>query len=295
MDAMRGFDPSVNMMHSRATQNLSHIGFGAVRSQKEVTQKQEDTSDEVQDNVQLSLSSLDDTPDAEEMTKNAAQSGALSEEADDYTDDEEEIRERKFHEQEYEFAHVGSTHDPELVQELDSQELQRLSEMDNDALAAREILSDVPSRSLEPAKNIIANQIQDSRPTESLAALKPVEGVNAIDFEPAASLGILDIHDSQNQPIVADSGEEIDPQQRQSLAEDYINSAIEALPEDRKSMVSDLRQAVNSWASASGVDPKAAFAEKLRDLAAGWDDESLQAVAQTYVDADRELATSAAG
>ena len=79
------------------------------------------------------------------------------------------------------------------------------------------------------------------------------------------------------------------------MAENYINNAISNLPEDRRAIVSEMKDAVQNWAGANGLDPKAAFAEKLRDLAAGWDDESLQAVAQTYIDADREIATSAAG
>ena len=170
-----------------------------------------------------------------------------------------------------------------------------INEMDDDFLAAKKILSDVPARSLKPAENYVASMVQGERPADTLASLTPVEGVNQVEFTPAESMGILDIHDSKNEPIVADLEDGLDPEQKQNLAADYMNAAINSLPDDRKAIVSELKNAVENWANANGQDPKAAFAEKLRDLAAGWDDESLNAVAQTYVDADREIAASTAG
>lgn len=298
MDAMRGLDPSTSMFQTQATRNLSHIGFGTVRSQKEVTQKQDETTQhEVRDNVQLSLTGqTDETPEADEMTKNAAQSGSLSEILEDsYGDDDEEIRERKFRDDQEQYGALGEVPTHELGENIKAEDINRLKRMDDDVMAAREILSDVPARSLEPAKNYVSNMIHESRPTEALAALTPVEGVNQIEFTPAQNVGILDIHDSQNKPMIAESEEEIGAQDKQSMAENYINNAISNLPEDRRAIVSEMKDAVQNWAGANGLDPKAAFAEKLRDLAAGWDDESLQAVAQTYIDADREIATSAAG
>ncbi|MGM9998636.1 MAG: hypothetical protein ACI38Q_04495 [Candidatus Bruticola sp.] len=297
MDAMRGLDPSSSMFQTQATRNLSHIGFGSVRSQKEVTQKQDETAQhEVRDNVQLSLTGqMDETPEADEMTKNAAMSGNLSEVLEDSYDDDEEINERKFRDDEEQYGTLGELSARNLGNDIKAEDIQRLNRMDDDAMAAREILSDVPARSLEPAKNYVSNMIHGNRPTETLAALTPVEGVNQIEFTPAQNVGILDIHDSQNKPITDESGEEISAQAKQSAAEEFMNNAISGLPEDRQAMVSQMKDAVENWAGANGLDPKAAFAEKLRDLAAGWDDESLQAVAQIYIDADREMATSAAG
>jgi hypothetical protein len=181
------------------------------------------------------------------------------------------------------------------MQDLEPSQVQRLNEMDDDFLAAKKILSDVPARSLKPAENYVASMVQGERPADTLASLTPVEGVNQVEFTPAESMGILDIHDSKNEPIVADLEDGLDPEQKQNLAADYMNAAINSLPDDRKAIVSELKNAVENWANANGQDPKAAFAEKLRDLAAGWDDESLNAVAQTYVDADREIAASTAG
>ena len=74
-----------------------------------------------------------------------------------------------------------------------------------------------------------------------------------------------------------------------------VNGEVVTSVSEEVAIVSELKNAVENWANANGQDPKAAFAEKLRDLAAGWDDESLNAVAQTYVDADREIAASTAG
>ncbi|MGM9991314.1 MAG: hypothetical protein ACI376_00460 [Candidatus Bruticola sp.] len=297
MDAMRGLDPSSSMFQTQATRNLSHIGFGSVRSQKEITQKQDETTQhEVRDNVQLSLTGqMDETPEADEMTKNAAMSGNLSEVLEDSYDDDEEINERKFRDDEEQYGTLGEMSVRDYGNDIKAEDIQRLNRMDDDAMAAREILSDVPARSLEPAKNYVSNMIHGNRPTETLAALTPVEGVNQIEFTPAQNVGILDIHDSQNKPITDESGEEISAQAKQTAAEEFMNSAISGLSEDRRAMVSQMKDAVENWAGANGLDPKAAFAEKLRDLAAGWDDESLQAVAQIYIDADREIATSAAG
>lgn len=296
MDAMRGFDPSSSMFQTRATNNLSHIGFGAVRSQKDIKQQDDDAKqhNEVHDNVQLT-GQADDTPTADELTKNAAQGGALGEVLDDYNDDDDAIGENYFGDDEdAQQIHNGS-HALELEgEDVDIEDLNRLNQMDDDAAAAREILNDVPSRSLEPAKNIVANQLQDARPAEALTNLQPVEGVNHIDFTRSESMGILDIHDTNNKPIAADMEDNFDAGQKQNMAENYINNAISALPEDRRAIVSEMKTAVENWAGANGLDPKAAFAEKLRDLAAGWDDESLQNVAQTYVDAGREMSTSAA-
>ncbi|MBQ7502731.1 hypothetical protein IJT93_08480 [bacterium] len=297
MEAMRGLNPSSTMFQTQATRNLTQVGFGALRSQKEVTQ-QDETADrrEVSDNVQLSMA--EETPDADEMTENAAHSGALGEVLDDYEDDDK-IGERRFRDDE-EDNQIAYMNMGEQLQDIDgddlkAEDLQRLREMDDDAQAAKRILNDVPARCLGPAQNIIANQIQGSRPAEALVSLTPVEGVNQIEFTAAEGLGVLDIHDSNNGPIVAEMDEEIGAEQKQSLADDYMKNAISSLPDDRKAIVTEMKEAVEAWASASGADPKAAFAEKLRDLAAGWDDESLQAVAQTYVDAGLEMETSAAG
>ena len=301
MDGVQGFNPSSSVFQSMASKNLSQVGFGSIRTQKEVSQQEEQPSrHEVQDNVQLSMAGqMDETADAEEMTQNAAMSGALGEVLDDYDDDDQEIRERHNDNQEYNNS-IGYGYYDENTNEVDDDfginglELNRLNDMDDDYKAAQNILKDIPSASLEPAQNIIANQIQEGRPVEALTNLKPVEGPNQIEYAAAESLGVLDIHDNNNKPMLVESDEDMGAAQKQNLAEDYINNAINSLPDDRKSMVNDMKEAVNAWAGAAGIDPKAAFAEKLRDLAAGWDYESLQAVAQTYVDANSELATSAA-
>lgn len=300
MNALQGLNPSSSMFQNQAIQNLGHIGMGTVTTQKEVT-KHDETQENRQLNDQVDVSSFSNMEEvsAEDMVDNASHAGALGEMKDKFDDDDDDdsINGGNYYQDNEDYEGQGVDGQKRLrdMQDLEPSQVQRLNEMDDDFLAAKKILSDVPARSLKPAENYVASMVQGERPADTLASLTPVEGVNQVEFTPAESMGILDIHDSKNEPIVADLEDGLDPEQKQNLAADYMNAAINSLPDDRKAIVSELKNAVENWANANGQDPKAAFAEKLRDLAAGWDDESLNAVAQTYVDADREIAASTAG
>ncbi|NMA27656.1 MAG: hypothetical protein GX934_07840, partial [Burkholderiales bacterium] len=59
-------------------------------------------------------------------------------------------------------------------------------------------------------------------------------------------------------------------------------------------VVAEMRTAVVDWAASQGIDPVPVFAERLRDLAAGWDDEALGVASQTYAEASREVGAAAA-
>lgn len=297
MDAMRGMDPSTSLFQTQAARNLSQIGFSSVRSQKEVAPKEEPQEQhEVRDNVQLSSAGpAADTPETQEMTDNAAMSGELGELLDDYDEDSDEIKERRERDNGYGIEGFDGQQRSSVEGVTKPEEVARLNEMDNAALAVNDILRDVPQSSLEPAKNIVANQLQNNRPAEALVTLKPVEGVNAVDFTPVENVGLLDIHDTNNKPMTEDPEADMDAQMKQDVTGSFMDNAINGLSDDRKAMVDEMRDAVNAWASSNGVDPQAAFAERLSDLAKGWDDENLQMAASTYVEAGRELATSAAG
>lgn len=294
MDAMRGMDPSTSMFHTQATRNMSQIGFGAVRSQKEVApQQEEEHTSEVHDNV--CLSSSDPDVGTEEKTENAAMSGELAELLDDYDDDDEEVKERRDRNERGEISQFSFEEKENRIDGIRSTEdVNRLNQMDDASAAVRDILKDVPERSLEPARNIVSNQVQNGRPAEALVAMKPVEGVNAVDFQPAPQIGLLDIHDTGNKPISQDPEENVSAEFKQEAAEDQMNKLISNLPDDKKEMVEELRTAVNAWAGANGVNAQSAFAERLKDLASGWDDDSLMAATQSYSDASREINASSA-
>lgn len=292
MDAMRGMDPSSSMFHTSAARNISQIGFGAVRSQKEVA-PEDDSQHEVHDDVKLSSGPSMAEVDGQEAAENASMSGEMGELADDYCEDEDEVRERHYRDEEDEKSKLigGGSHLDGLKSEA---EVQRLKVMDDPNVAVNDILKDIPQRSLEPARNIVANQIQNNRPAEALVSLKPVEGVNAVDFEPAPQIGMLDIHDTDNKPMTLDPGEDMETSQQQQMAEEQMNKLIANLPADRKAVVDEMRGAVNAWATGNGVNAQTAFAERLSDLAAGWDDESLKLASSTFADASREMSASAA-
>ncbi len=290
MDAMRGIDPTSSKFQTQAARNISQVGFGAVRTQKEI--KQDDSEPEVRDQVKLSHQPSTPKVDTEDLTNTAAMSGELGELQDDLTEDGDEIARKRVRDQEDEMDEMGAAGRSSGLRT--AQEVQRLNDMDDPSQAVHDILKDIPQRSLEPAKNIVAAQIQGSRPSEALTQPKPVEGVNAVDFQPETTLGILDIHDSHNQPMAQDPIEGVAPEQQQAMAGQQIDQMVANLPEDRKAVVDEMRTAVNSWAASQGVDPGAAFAEQLHSLAKGWDDESLKVASRTYADAAREVGSAAA-
>jgi hypothetical protein len=290
MDAMRGIDPTSSKFQTQAARNISQVGFGAVRTQKEI--KQDDSEPEVRDQVKLSHQPSTPKVDTEDLTNTAAMSGELGELQDDLTEDGDEIARKRVRDQEDEMDEMGAAGRSSGLRT--AQEVQRLKDMDDPSQAVHDILKDIPQRSLEPAKNIVAAQIQGSRPSEALTQPKPVEGVNAVDFQPETTLGILDIHDSHNQPMAQDPIEGVAPEQQRAMAGQQIDQMVANLPEDRKAVVDEMRTAVNAWAASQGVDPGAAFAEQLHSLAKGWDDESLKVASRTYADAAREVGSAAA-
>lgn len=290
MDAMRGIDPTSSMFHTQAARNISQVGFGSVRSQKEV--KQDDSENQVQDQVKLSHHSRVAKVDHVDLAENAAMSGELGELQDDLIEDDEELISRRHRERDQETDELGAASRSSGLRT--AQEVRRLSEMDDSTAAVHDILKDIPERSLEPARNIVANQIQGSRPTEALTQLKPVEGVHAVDFQPETALGILDIHDTHNQPIAQDPTEGVAPEHQQEVAGQQLDQMIANLPAERKAVVEEMRVAVQDWAASQGVNPGPAFAERLRDLAKGWDDDALGVASQTYAEASREVGAAAA-
>ncbi len=290
MDAMRGIDPTSSKFHTQAARNISQVGFGSVRTQKEI--KQDDSETEVKDQVKLSHHTSTPKVDLEDLTNNAAMSGELGELQDDLTEDGDEIARKAWRDREEDADELGAAGRSSGLRT--AQEVQRLRHMDDSAQAVHDILKDIPQRSLEPAKNIVAAQIQGSRPSEALTQPKPVEGVNAVDFQPETNLGILDIHDSHNQPMAQDPTEGVAPEQQQAMAGQQMDQMVANLPADRKAVVDEMRTAVNAWAASQGVDPKGAFAEQLHNLAKGWDDDSLQVASRTYAEATREVGSAAA-
>ncbi|MGI5845223.1 MAG: hypothetical protein ACOX9B_13760 [Candidatus Xenobium sp.] len=294
MDAMRGIDPTSSMFHTQAARNISQVGFGSVRSQKEVKQDDSDNN-QVQDQVKLSHHSGVAKVDHADLAENAAMSGEMAELQDDLIQDDEEITRRLYRGREDEMEEMDEMSAAGRSSDLrTSQEVRRLSEMDDLTAAVRDILKDIPERSLEPARNIVANQIQGSRPSEALTQLKPVEGVHVVDFQAETSLGVLDIHDTHNQPIAQDPTEEMDPEHQQEVVGQQLDQMIANLPPERQAVVAEMRAAVVDWAASQGIDPVPVFAERLRDLAAGWDDEALGVASQTYAEASREVGAAAA-
>lgn len=290
MDAMRGLDPTSSKFHTQAARNIQQVGVGTLKTQKEVKQGEDDGPQIERDHV--ALSSKATIPDHMDAMTAQAMSGELGEIADDLTEDEGEKSDIREREREHEgLSHAGfdQTHGVKTQAQV-----QRIREMDDAQTAIDEILKDIPQRSLDPARNMVAAQIQAGRPSQSLTQLKPVEGVNALDFEPAPALGFLDIHDSHNAPMAQDPTEGMDASQQQAVAGFQLDQMIANLPDDRKETVGELRTAVTSWAAGQGLDPSAAFAEKLHDLAEGWDDESLKLASRSFADASREVGSSAA-
>lgn len=292
MDAMRGLDPTSSKFHTQAARNIQQVGVGTLKTQKEVKQGEDDGPHVERDHVNLSGKIA--APDHGDAMLAHSMSGELGEIADDLTEDDsenQEIRDRERERKNEGLSHGGfdQVHDVPTAQQA-----RRIRELDDAQLAIEDILKDIPQRSLEPARNMVAAQIQAGRPSQSLTQLKPVEGVNALDFEPAPALGFLDIHDTHNAPLAQDPSEGMDASQQQAVAGFQLDQMIGNLPDDRKATVEELRTAVTSWATAEGVDPGAAFADKLHDLAQGWDDDSLKLAARSYADASREVGSAAA-
>lgn len=289
---MRQFDPTSSMFQTSATRNLSQVGMGAVRNQKEVAPKEEEDNS-ILDNVNISMADMDEV-EAQDAVENAANSGALADVADDLEDDEEEIRERHNDTKEEElerFLNGEQSDGMELNFNgiTNMQDVKRLGAMDDPELAVRDILKDVPQSSLEPASNIVCNQVQNGRPAEALAQLKPVEGCNVIDFQAAPQVGVLDIHDTGNKPMLEDVADNLTPADKQSQAREQMDNLINNLPDDRKAMVTEMRNAVNAYASTMGLDGNNEFAKQLHDLAQGWDDEGLMAVSGAYNEATQAM------
>ena len=293
---MRSFDPTSSMFQSSAARNMTQIGFGAVRTQKEVAPQEEEQHNGIQDDVNISMPGATEELEADDAVENAAMSGALGEVVDDDQDDDEEIQERhnNVREEELERFLNGNDEQVSLNGVSKPQDVQRLNQMDDPDLAVRDILKDVPRTSLEPASNIVCNQVQNGRPAEALVALKPVEGVNAIDFQAAPQVGVLDIHDSGNKPMVEEPQDNMEASVKQNLAREQMDNLINNLPEDRKSMVTEMRNAVTAWASSNGVNADSAFAEKLHDLAQGWDDETLMAATGAFTAASNQMSAEEA-
>lgn len=291
MEGMRGLDPTSNKFHTQAARNIQQVGVGTLKTQKEIKEGEDDSPHVERDQVRFSSKVA--LPDHGDAMLAHSMSGELGEIADDLTEDDSEkssIREREREEKNEGLGHAGfdQTHGVPT-----SQQVRRIREMDDAQLAIDEILKDIPERNLEAARNMLTMQIPGGRPTQALTQLKPVEGVNALDFQPAPALGFLDIHDTHNAPMAQDPSEGMDASQQQAVASFQLDQMIGNLPDDRKATVDELRTAVTSWATAEGVDPSTAFADKLHDLAQGWDDDSLKLAARSYADASREVGSAA--
>ncbi|MBQ7567361.1 hypothetical protein IJT17_00980 [bacterium] len=292
---MRQFDPTSSMFQTSATRNLTNVGMASVRTQKEVAPQEEDDASSILDNVNISMPETEEL-EADDAVNNAAMSGELADVADDLEDDEEEIRERHNNTREEELERFLQNNDNSANLNINGvsnlSDVKRLNAMDDPSIAVRDILKDVPQSSLEPASNIVSNQVQNGRPAEALVQLKPVEGCNVIDFQAAPQVGVLDIHDTGNKPMTLEPADEMSPADKQSMAKEQMDKLISNLPDDRKAMVGELREAVNAWASNAGIDGSSEFAKQLHNLAQGWDDETLMAAAGAYSEASMAMSDS---
>ena len=285
---MRQFDPSSSVFQTSATRNFANVGAASVRNQKELAPKEEEDQSSIQDNVNISMPDAEEL-DADDAVNNAAISGALADIADDDEDDDNDVRERHndVREEELErFLNGGGEENEISMNGVSSlEDIKRMNAMDDPDIAVRNILKDVPESSLKPATNIVASQVQNGRPAEALVQLKHVEGCNVIDFQAAPQVGVLDIHDTGNKPMTQEPADDMEPADKQSMAREQMDNLINNLPDDKKSMVNEMRNAVNAWASNVGLDGTNEFAKQLHDLAKGWDDTTLMAATGAYTDA----------
>lgn len=285
---MRQFDPSSSVFQTSATRNFANVGAASVRNQKELAPKEEEDQSSIQDNVNISMPDAEEL-DADDAVNNAAISGALADIADDDEDDDNDVRERHndVREEELErFLNGGGEENEISMNGVSSlEDIKRMNAMDDPDIAVRNILKDVPESSLKPATNIVASQVQNGRPAEALVQLKHVEGCNVIDFQAAPQVGVLDIHDTGNKPMTQEPVDDMEPADKQSMAREQMDNLINNLPDDKKSMVNEMRNAVNAWASNVGLDGTNEFAKQLHDLAKGWDDTTLMAATGAYTDA----------
>lgn len=300
---MRQFDPTSSMFQASATRNLSQVGMASLRSQKEVAPQEEEDNTSILDNVNISMPDGIEELEADDAVENAAMSGELGDVADDLEDDEEEVRERHNNVREEELErflygndNVGNMDNMFGVNKAfgveSVRDVQRLNAMDDPDVAVRNILKDIPQSSLEPASNIVCNQVQNGRPAEALTQLKPVEGCNVIDFQAAPQVGVLDIHDTGNKPMLEETADDMAPADKQNMAREQMDNLINNLPADRKETVNELRNAVNAWASATGANGTDEFAKQLHDLAKGWDDTALMTAAGSFTEATMAMNNS---
>ena len=289
---MRQFSPTSSMFQTSATQNFANVGASSVRNQKDVAPQQEEDQNSILDNVNISMPDAEEL-DADDAVNNAAISGALADIAEDDEDDDDEVRERHNDVREEEMQRFlndsGKEDDFSLNGISNLTDIKRMNAMDDPELAVRDILKDVPESSLKPASNIVASQVQSGRPAEALVQLKHVEGCNVIDFQAAPQVGVLDIHDTGNKPMTQEPADDMDPADKQNMAREQMDNLINNLPDDKKNMVGELRNAVNAWASTVGMDGSNEFAKQLHDLAKGWDDATLMAATGAYTDASAAM------
>lgn len=277
MDGMKGIDPTSHAFQSKAARNIAHIGAGAVKSQKEMEPGKDPDGLSFADQVRLSTKL--DRVEPHEGMEAGAQSGKLSEVTDDLTQDEEERREIRERHQDDPF----DVHQKEDFRDLPAEDRMRLKALENDQEAIASVLRDIPESSLEPARNVVAAQTVEG--PQAMAELKPVEGTAEVDLQPLPPAGVLDIHDSGNQPIAGDLNQALSPEERRSATRELLSRTLNALPPDRRETVEELRIASASWAREKGGDPELQFTEKLRGLADGWEDDTLRAAADSFLEA----------
>ncbi|MBM3463302.1 MAG: hypothetical protein FJX76_14470 [Armatimonadetes bacterium] len=211
MDGIRGsMDQSLNPMsskfHSTAIQNMQ-TNIASVKDNKDL---KDDGADEPGDKLSIAFFEKREVHEGR-AAESARNSGELAEMFDDMqTDDEEKVeggrrrmeaeRDAEIHGELGMAAHQtvngsapGAATDGQDIgiseAQLDSEQIQRLR-------------ADVPDEIYSAATQFVQGQmINDTRPANSLTRLKSIPEPGVIETTPEDFHGMLDIHDTHNQPL----------------------------------------------------------------------------------------------
>lgn len=201
----QGANPLSSKFHATAIQNMQ-TQIAGVKNNKDLNEAE---STDPHDAVMLSLGQAEaSTVTSEEGSFAAANSGELAEAYDDvHDDDEEKIRERRFRQEADRAADAHTAHNAQA--DNVSHETRKTDAIDGidqgidvDAERLRQVQSDVPDEIYAAASQIVKGQIvNETRPAQSLTQLKNVDGVGMIETQKEDFMGVMDIHDTGNQPL----------------------------------------------------------------------------------------------
>jgi len=201
----QGANPLSSKFHATAIQNMQ-TQMGSVKNTRELNEGEET---DPHDAVMLSLGQAEaSTVTAEEGATAAGFSGELAEAYDDLTrDDEEKVDERRVQEEaERELASRnvnGTNADNVARQGRKTGAIDGIDQgIDVEAETLRRLSADVPDEIFSAANQIVKGQIvNETRPAQSLTQLKNVDGVGMIETSKEDFYGLMDIHDTGNQPL----------------------------------------------------------------------------------------------